>query len=164
MDDVRARCEGPRDAPATDQGVASVGGAALDRPDGVPAWASETILVVDDDAIIRDVIRILLLECGYVVIEAASGWEALRLSREHDGKIHLLLTDVVMPGMDGTQLAEAFVSRRSDTRVLFVSGSTNDALKAKMLASSAIRVLPKPFSAEQLSREVRAALDDDQAA
>jgi len=121
----------------------------------VPANYGETILLVDDDAIVRKVIGGLLVELGYLVIEAATGEEALRLARGHGGRIDLLLTDVAMPGMEGPELAEHFAREHGDVSVLFVSGSVVDGLS---------RLLPKPFSVAELSSHVRAALDEGRVA
>src|SRR5512139_3860294 len=90
-----------------------------------PAADAATILLVDDDRGVRELLRAILVAHGYNVIEAASAPEALRLSQEHRERIDLLLTEVMMPGMDGPELAEAFSSLRPGTKVLDVSGSSN---------------------------------------
>ena len=89
---------------------------------------TETILLVEDDEQLRKVTRGILTRLGYTVLDAAAGAEALRLCEQHDGKIHLLLTDVVMPKMSGPQLAEKVVAMRPDIRPLFMSGYTDDAI------------------------------------
>jgi two-component system cell cycle sensor histidine kinase/response regulator CckA len=106
----------------------------------------------------------MLLGGGYVVIEAASGTEALRLCRAHHGRIDLLLTDVVMHGMDGPTLAESFTRLRADASVLFISGHTADALNADWIATRPVRFLAKPFSSDQLTHHVRAVLAGSQTA
>jgi CheY-like chemotaxis protein len=117
---------------------------------------AETILVVDEDDRMRELARTLLLESGYSVIQAASGAEALRVSRLHRGRIDLLLTDVVIPSMDGPELANRVANLRSETRVLFMSGA-----EAEALCPSGLRLLGKPFSRDELQRQVREAIDGD---
>ncbi|VTR92979.1 multi-sensor hybrid histidine kinase : Multi-sensor hybrid histidine kinase OS=Spirochaeta smaragdinae (strain DSM 11293 / JCM 15392 / SEBR 4228) GN=Spirs_1827 PE=4 SV=1: Response_reg: PAS_4: HisKA: HATPase_c: Response_reg [Gemmata massiliana] len=131
---------------------AAEGGRPSDR-------GTETILVTDDDAGVRRVITMLLAQKGYVVIDASSGPEALELARAHAGPIHMLLTDVVMPGMSGGELAQAVVPVRPGIKVMFVSGYTEDALVERGLAESTAAFLHKPFTAEVLTRLVREVLD-----
>ena len=100
----------------------------------------------------------MLVAHGYDVIEAASGPEALRLSQEHRERIDLLLTDVMMPGMDGPELAAAFSSLRPGTKVLYVSGSGNGALDRMGVFAEETHLLLKPFSRDELTRHVREAL------
>jgi two-component system cell cycle sensor histidine kinase/response regulator CckA len=119
---------------------------------------SGTILVVDDDDNVREVMRCILLESGYTVLQAASGSEALRISQEHRGRIDLLLTDVVMPGMDGPELAQSFASLRADTKVLYVSGYRADDLASTEVLGGSGQLLVKPFSCDDLTGHVRAAL------
>jgi two-component system, cell cycle sensor histidine kinase and response regulator CckA len=87
-----------------------------------PAVAPRTILVVDDSMVVRDVTRKMLQQAGYTVLFASDGQSALRISREHAGAIDLLVTDVVMPGMPGQELAKRLVQNRPEIRVLFISG------------------------------------------
>ncbi|AMV24267.1 Blue-light-activated protein [Gemmata sp. SH-PL17] len=131
---------------------AAEGGPQTDR-------GSETILVTDDDAGVRRVITMLLAQKGYAVLDASSGPEALGLARAHAGPIHMLLTDVVMPGMSGGELAQAVVPLRPGIKVMFVSGYTEDALVERGLAESTAVFLHKPFTAEVLTRLVREVLD-----
>jgi two-component system, cell cycle sensor histidine kinase and response regulator CckA len=84
--------------------------------------ARQTILVVDDSSVVRKVTRNMLEQFGYQVVSAEDGPAALTASREFSGPIHLLLTDVVMPGMNGPELADRVLASRPDTRVLFMSG------------------------------------------
>ncbi|HXE71208.1 MAG TPA: ATP-binding protein, partial [Candidatus Nitrosotenuis sp.] len=117
---------------------------------------SETILVAEDEALVRALVRRLLSNLGYSVLEAEGGEAALRLCRQHDGPIHLLLTDVVMPGMNGFQLARAARELRPEMRQLFMSGYALDACEEEDLE---VDLLAKPFSSSELARRVRAALD-----
>ena len=88
----------------------------------------ETILLLEDEASLRELVQEWLAEMSYAVLEAKSGAEALEISKSHSGSIHLLLTDVVMPGMSGRELAERLVSPRPEMKVLFISGYTNNAI------------------------------------
>jgi YesN/AraC family two-component response regulator len=96
---------------------------------------------------------------GYRVLEAANGAEAIRTSAAHEGPIHLLLTDVVMPRMSGREVAEKLVPTRSELRVLFMSGYTDDAIMRHGILESTIDFLPKPITPDTLSRKVREVLD-----
>jgi PAS domain S-box-containing protein len=119
---------------------------------------SETILLVEDEAAVRSLMRKMLAQQGYAMLEAPDGPAALEVASRHAGPIHLLLTDVVMPRMRGRELAERLRGTRPDVRVLFVSGYTDDALGAPALPSGAA-FLTKPFAPDALLRQVRALLD-----
>jgi PAS domain S-box-containing protein len=120
------------------------------------AGGHETILVAEDAALIRSLVRAILEEKGYVVLEAASADEALRLAESHSGPIHLLLTDVIMLGRSGVELAAALVARRPGLRVIYMSGYTDRDMDID--APGAV-FLQKPFDTRQLAHHVRAALD-----
>jgi CheY-like chemotaxis protein len=120
---------------------------------------SETVLVAEDEDAVRGVARELLSICGYTVLEARNGREGLALAREHPGPIHLLLTDVVMPLMSGTELAQQLAAVRPAMKVLFMSGYTDDTVALRRIAEGEIPLLEKPFTTEALARQVRAALD-----
>jgi PAS domain S-box-containing protein len=119
---------------------------------------NETILLVEDEAIVSRLAQLQLSELGYRVLTARDGTSALALSDEHAGKIDLLLTDIVMLGMNGRELARKLVERRPDIRVLYMSGYLDTAVDP---ASGDIRdnFLAKPFTATALARRVREALD-----
>jgi CheY-like chemotaxis protein len=114
--------------------------------------ADGTILIVDDDADVRALTREILEQAGYRLLEAARGPDALALARAHDGPIHLLLTDVVMPGMSGPELARQLAAGRPDTAVLYMSGQLPDTPGARPW-------LQKPFSEVDLLAWVRRALE-----
>ncbi len=129
------------------------------EPDSQVARGTETILVVEDEAAVRDVIRRILGAAGYRVLTADCGAEALRLCREHPGEIGLLLSDVVMPRMGGQECAEQAVRLRPGLRVLFMSGYAEEAIAQQGVLQPGTRLLGKPFSAAELTRQVREVLD-----
>lgn len=120
---------------------------------------TETLLLVEDEVSLRRLSRHLLELCGYQVIEAESGGDALAKSAEQKGEIHLLLTDVVMPGMSGSVLADELVKHRPDIRVLYMSGYTGQTVGEHGVLAEGSFFLPKPFTRETLARKVREALD-----
>jgi PAS domain S-box-containing protein len=134
-------------------------------PRGSPAaparWpgGSETVLLAEDDKAVRDFARALLADTGYRVLEAADGLDALRVCETHPGPIHLLLTDVVMPGMTGRTLADHLVALRPGLRVLYMSGYTDDAVLRRGVVEADTAFLAKPFRPEELARKVREVLD-----
>jgi response regulator RpfG family c-di-GMP phosphodiesterase len=125
---------------------------------------SETVLLVEDEASVRDLAHRLLNQQGYKVLEAANGEEALRVVQEHIGeKIHLLLTDVVMPQMGGKELANQLKLLRPDVKVLYTSGYTDDAIVHHGVLEPGTHFLQKPFSPKTLSHKVREVLDREEA-
>jgi DNA-binding response OmpR family regulator len=120
----------------------------------------ETILLVEDEDEVRDLAQLVLLRQGYKVLEARNGEKAIRLAADHPGPIHLLLTDVVMPGLSGATVAERLAETYPDLRVLFMSGYTDDAIAHHGVLESGIAFLSKPFSSMDLARKVRAVLDE----
>ena len=129
------------------------------EPDAPKRGGSETILLVEDETQIRSVARTILANLGYRVIEAGNAAEALRQSELFAGTIDLLLTDVVMPQMSGPELAKRLVRDRPETRVLCMSGYTDDALVRHGAIDSGIAYLQKPITPDKLARKVRAVLD-----
>ncbi len=130
--------------------------------DAVPADAlrgAETVLVVDDSEALRPVVTRTLRHYGYAVLEASSGEEAIRLAERESNPIHLLLTDIVMPGMTGPELARELLRWHPALRVLFMSGYAENAIVREGLRHPSAGFIEKPFSPETLAREVRRALD-----
>jgi len=126
-----------------------------------PAGGTETLLVVEDTENLRVLIQTMLSQLGYTVLGAAGGAEALALAEEHAGALDLVIADVVMPAMSGTQLGAHLLSRYPRLRVLYVSGYPNErAIKAEQ-DDPRLSFLQKPFSAGELARKVRAALETD---
>ena len=119
----------------------------------------ESILVVEDEQPIREIAREILTSSGYRVHMAASGDQALALAATLESRIHLLLTDVIMPGMSGPELAERLTAIRPDLQVLFMSGYTDDMLVRHGALNGEARVLQKPFTPRLLTEYVRDALD-----
>lgn len=120
----------------------------------------ETILLVEDEALVRELVGDVLARFGYTVLVADGPHRALDLARDHDGAIHLLFTDLVMPGMNGQQLAAELTESRPTTRVLFMSGYTNDPAFNLSIREGEKAFLDKPFSAKALGRKVREVLDE----
>jgi PAS domain S-box-containing protein len=120
---------------------------------------SETVLLVEDDDAVRSLACSILRRHGYQVLEAASGAAALQACEQHPLAIHLLLTDVVMAQMSGPELARRVRATRSETKVLFMSGYTNDSTVHHGLVNRDVDFLPKPFTPDTLMKKVRHALD-----
>jgi nitrogen-specific signal transduction histidine kinase/CheY-like chemotaxis protein len=138
---------------------------ALAETAGAPAVVprqprrTETVLLVEDQGEVRELARIALEHVGYTVIEAQHPEEALDAVKRHRGSIHLILTDVVMPGMNGRAMVEQIVSRFPDARVLFMSGYTDDALAPLGVAPGDVAFLNKPFTPRELAERVRDVID-----
>jgi two-component system, cell cycle sensor histidine kinase and response regulator CckA len=120
---------------------------------------NETILLVEDEAQVRDLVRVVLRNEGYTILEAADGHEALQIASQHLGPIDLLVTDVVMPRLSGRQLAEQLSLTRRPLKVLFMSGYTDDAVVRHGLLTATVEFLAKPFSPLRLAAKVREVLD-----
>jgi CheY-like chemotaxis protein len=114
-----------------------------------------TVLLVEDEEPLRAILRRSLESAGYAVLEAASGQDALSVSRAHPATIDVLLTDVVMPGINGVSLSQMLTSERPVTRVLFMSGHAADFFARHGFDPAAVRFLQKPFSTDALCRELR---------
>ncbi|MBI5365770.1 MAG: response regulator [Planctomycetes bacterium] len=142
----------PREAePAGEKAGAPAG---ADLPGG-----AETILLVDDSVYPRSLARVVLRNAGYVVLEAETPEQALRIAAGHAGTIHLLLTDVIMPGMNGIQLAGLLTAERAGLRVLYTSGYTDETIGRQGGIAPEMDFLQKPFTPAPLLRRVRAVLD-----
>jgi DNA-binding NtrC family response regulator len=124
---------------------------------------NETILVAEDDAQVRDLTVAILKACGYLVLELGSALEADRVCHEHPGRIDLLLTDVVMREMSGPDLARRMQKLRPQTKVLFMSGYTDNAIVNQGVLDARIAFLAKPFTPSALAGKVRQVLDQARA-
>jgi len=124
-----------------------------------PEGGSETVLLVEDEATVRDVLRDVLQAKGYRVLLAEDGQAALDALRLETGRLRLLITDMVMPGMSGRLLAETVRAKYGAVPVLYISGYTDDAILQAGLAEEGTACLQKPFTAEDLTRKVREVLD-----
>jgi two-component system cell cycle sensor histidine kinase/response regulator CckA len=121
---------------------------------------TETILVVEDEEGLRELTRILLEGLGYHVLEAASAPAALDVALKFDGQIHLLLTDIIMPGTSGPRLAEQLVRSRPSIGVAYMTGYTDEVVIYHKLLESGVQLLRKPFTKRDLATAVRVALDE----
>jgi PAS domain S-box-containing protein len=119
---------------------------------------TETILLTEDDELVRAMTHAILSDHGYRVLAAANGEAALSVCERTEGPIHLLITDVVMPGMSGRELAERLARLRPEMRVLFMSGYTDDAIVHHGVLNEGINFIQKPFSPDALARKVREVL------
>jgi two-component system cell cycle sensor histidine kinase/response regulator CckA len=138
--------------------------APVDVPESAPASPAraageETILLVEDELVVRRLIAEILESSGYSVLQAGDGPSALELIRRHTGSLDLLVTDVVMPGMSGPDVAGAVAAMRPGTQVLYISGYTDSSVGHHGLLEPGIAFLQKPFDAEVLTRKVREVLD-----
>jgi CheY-like chemotaxis protein len=120
---------------------------------------SETVLLLEDDEAVRALVRQILEILGYTVLEARGGGEALDFTVRHPGPIHLLLADVIMPQMNGYELAQRLRRIRPELRVLFITGYSHSPLVEQILQEGDAAVLPKPFTATPLAQKVRDVLD-----
>jgi two-component system cell cycle sensor histidine kinase/response regulator CckA len=121
----------------------------------------EVVLLTEDEDEVRSLARDILEMNGYSVLEAACGEEALRIARSHPGAIHLLLTDVVMPGMSGGELAHRLAGIRKDLKVLFMSGYPDDAIVRHGVLGAEAHFIQKPFTLDALARKVRDVIDSE---
>jgi PAS domain S-box-containing protein len=124
------------------------------------AIGTQTILVVEDEADVLNLAVGVLQSCGYRVLAAGDGLEAVCISEQHDGPIHLLLTDAVMPQISGQELAKQLQRRRPEMRVLYMSGYADNAIVQHGLLALGAAFLPKPFTVEQLTQKVWAVLNE----
>ena len=120
--------------------------------------STETLLIVEDEAEIRNLLQTALRKNGYAVLAAESGHAALDLVRDHTGAIDLLITDVMMPDMDGPELVRQLALIRPETRTLFMSGHMDDAL-GECLLPARVNFIQKPFSSRVIGQRVRDILD-----
>jgi CheY-like chemotaxis protein len=120
---------------------------------------NETVLLVEDDASVRVMTFNMLRHMGYDVLQACSGQEALAMVVQYNGTVDLLLTDVVMPGMNGRELAEQLKKHRPETAVLFTSGYAEDVIVHHGIVDQDLNFIPKPFTMHSLGIKLREVLD-----
>ena len=120
---------------------------------------TETILVAEDDEMVRSLACMTLRRNGYHVLEAANAGEALMICQQEEGRIHLMLTDVIMPRINGRELARQVASTRPSMKVLYMSGYTDDAIVQHDLADPGLEFIQKPFSTDELAYRIREVLD-----
>ena len=138
----------PRVADPADSSVAG-------EADPSKAIGGETILVVEDEQAVRELTVRMLQRIGYKVLTAAAGAEAVEVGKAYSGYLALLLTDVVMPGMSGVQLADALTAARPGMKVLYLSGYTENTVAHHGVLDPGVGFLPKPFSREALAKKIR---------
>ncbi|MFA5112312.1 MAG: response regulator, partial [Desulfobaccales bacterium] len=143
--------------------LSMVGGKAetVDRPEQIIdlARGTETILVVEDEDMVRQFTVKILDRLGYLVLGASNGEEALQLAEGHEGRIDLLMTDVVMPGMNGRQLADELTRIRPGTAVLFTSGYTESIIVNQGVVEKSLNFIGKPYSPQAIAKKIRELLD-----
>jgi two-component system cell cycle sensor histidine kinase/response regulator CckA len=142
--------------PRVEESVRTV---AQDTRSGGSWGGSETVLLVEDEESLRKLILRMLSENGYAVLEAASAIQAMEIARQVQGKIDLLLTDVVMPGMNGSELADQLVSLYPQIKTLYMSGYTEFAVRLSDIVRQERRLLQKPFTQQSLLRKIREVLE-----
>ncbi len=142
--------------PIVDSEAEATAGTAPSRQ---PVRGTETILLVEDEPSVRDLVRDELCKLGYRVLEAKNGIEACLLATQQAGLFHLLLTDVVLPGMSGREVAQHLLAIKPDLKVLFISGYTDDVGVGTGLKGRQTAFLQKPFTPEALAKIVRELLD-----
>ena len=129
------------------------------EPTSEQLLGSETVLVVEDEESLRTLTRTLLEQSGYTVLEADGSPRALEAAQRHPGPIHLLLTDIVMPGLDGPNVAQQFGRAHPEAKVLFMSGYTRFSTTGRGVLEGGMNLLQKPFTREALLRKVREVLE-----
>ena len=132
---------------------------SCEKQETIVLRGSETILLVEDEDVVRGLTRKILMQAGYNVLDAQSGEEAIRLCRAHAGPIDLLLTDVVMPEISGKEVADRLLELRPAIRVLFMSGYTDEAIVQHGVLDANVKFIQKPFTWVGLTRKVREVLN-----
>jgi CheY-like chemotaxis protein len=119
---------------------------------------SETVLLVEDEQTVRLLAHEILIDRGYTVLEASNGEEAIQVSESYEGEIDILVTDVIMPGMSGTEVAEHLLRRRPKMKVLYMSGYTDNSIVNHGVLDSGVAYIQKPFTPDGLARKIREVL------
>jgi CheY-like chemotaxis protein len=134
---------------------APAAGGPAEAPEGTASGVGRTVLLVEDESSVRTVTARILAGHGYRVLQASGPLEALALGSQHRDEVDLLLTDVVMPRMTGTELAAALSGEQPGVKVLFMTGHTEDALVQDRLVDGDVELIQKPFTSESLLGHVR---------
>lgn len=140
-------------------GDTSQAGSELDVVEDIPR-GTETILLVEDDEGVRNLLRSILVGCGYEVLDAPNGEAALEQCALRRDKLHLVITDVVMPGMSGPEFASTIATRFHGIKILFISGYTDDHVVRNRILNSRAAFMQKPFTPDGLAKKVRTILDE----
>jgi PAS domain S-box-containing protein len=140
---------------------ASAEDAALAAAPAGPPCGTETVLLVEDDEVVRELVGNMLQNLGYTVLTAANGEEAVAVCKTHEGVIHLALTDVVMPVMGGPDATERMLAIRPGIKLLFMSGYTDHAALRRGVLKEGTPFLQKPFTSDSLARKIREVLDSE---
>ncbi len=127
--------------------------------DKTVAGGTETILVTEDEADLRELTRIFLESYGYKVLTASNADQALQAVKDFKGRIDLLLTDVIMPGMSGRQLADKILTTRPELKIVYMTGYTDDMVVQHRVLEPGVHLLQKPFKKAELAMKIRSALD-----
>ena len=144
--------------PAVDKDEATIAEEAIVASDS-QLRGTETVLLVEDEEMVRVLATRVLHSHGYLVLEAEDAEEAIEMCGRHEGPIHLIITDVVMPGMNGRELVGRLSELVPDSAVLYISGSTGGALVEHGVLETGTEFLQKPFSPHRLTQKVREVLD-----
>jgi CheY-like chemotaxis protein len=128
---------------------------------GKAGGGTETILIAEDEPDLRELTRIFLEGYGYKVLDASSAEQAIQTAETFSAPIDLLLTDVIMPGMSGRQLAEKILSKRPQTRIVYMTGYTDDMVVQHKVLEPGVKLLQKPFTKVDLALKVRSTLDGE---
>jgi len=131
----------------------------MDDTSQKPQPGASTVLLVDDDEGIRGLLRDTLERSGYRVLEARFTSDALLIGRRHDGPIHVMIADVMMPGINGRELADMFTASRPQMKVLYISGYPLEVVREKLRQPDMAAFLQKPFAPDALLRKVRDLLE-----
>jgi PAS domain S-box-containing protein len=139
--------------------TADVDSDVSDKPAAPPPRGSETILFVEDEESVRELVRDYLRGTGYRVLEAVDGVQALKVAAAHKGTIEILVTDVVMPRLSGRELASRITAQRPRVKVLYISGYTDDTIFRHGVLEGGVAYLQKPFNLKAIAQKIREVLD-----
>jgi CheY-like chemotaxis protein len=144
-----------------DPSTVSIGESTSASPGGEGGPANGTVLLVEDDERVRRAVRRMLERVGYEVLEAIDGEAGLALAKSYEGRIDVVVTDLMMPRMDGRTLAAALSTVLPRAHIVFTSGYTDDAVLRRGLVESAQPFLQKPFTGEQLAHTISALINSE---